>query len=74
MREFVGIIVGLFAVVGLILYLIISRQSDSTPTQSDLNISCLDGVEYWYKERGYRGVFAVKYGPDGKISLCGDDQ
>lgn len=53
-----------------------NRPGASQMTDSEINVRCLNGVEYYlYNEKegsGYKGYgyMAPKYNPDGKLSLC----
>jgi hypothetical protein len=49
----IAITVGLFA---LIFYL----DDEAVVNVTDFNVSCIDGVEYWYGQSGYKGYIAPR--------------
>lgn len=59
----------LVILLGLI-YWIDTLDENAQPTTEVFNVICLDGVEYWYRQVGYKGMMAVRMNTDGTVSLC----
>ena len=70
MRELTIGILGSIIVLGILIWLVIMNDRTATVEPEDMNIVCLEGVEYWYRQSGHKGMLAVKYNTDGTVSLC----
>jgi len=46
-------VVGLFALIAYV-------DDNAVVNIGDFNVSCLDGVEYWYGQSGYKGYLAPR--------------
>jgi hypothetical protein len=51
---------GSAAVVVLILGLLFWIDKAATVETSDFKVSCIDGVEYWYGQSGYKGYMSPR--------------
>ncbi len=60
----------LLAIAAAILLTITILDRNEKPEKAEFNVVCLDGVEYWYRQVGYKAVMAVKYNSDGTIAVC----
>ena len=57
-----GYIIALLAVVFTIAFAIFYVDSQYSPPGDEVfNTTCLDGVEYWYRQSGYKATMAVRY-------------
>jgi hypothetical protein len=54
----------------ILMAILLLIDSQATPLNTKFNVICLDGVEYWYRQVGYKGMIAVKYDADGVVSVC----
>lgn len=73
MNDMFGPLFALLALVTIAGILIISTNNvdkAAAPESEKFNVICLDGVEYWYRHVGYRGVMAVKLDTDGNVQIC----
>ena len=63
-----------YLVVGLVFVLVGCSQGSSDIDESDINVKCLSGVNYYMTKstRGYKGYgyMSPKYNRDGLVSLC----
>lgn len=59
MDWFIRIIMGALLLVGL-LFVLVYVDSNAGVESSDFNVSCIDGVEYWYGQDGYKGYMAPR--------------
>lgn len=57
------ILIGLLVIVSAF-----DRQHTVDDTQ--MNVLCLDGVEYWYRKSGYNAIMSPRFNDDGKIVTC----
>lgn len=70
MREVVWGLLILGGLVALMLWLVRVTDDAAVITPDDMNVVCLDGVEYWYRQAGNKAMLAVKFNTDGTLSLC----
>lgn len=40
--------------------LVMNADSNAVVEVADFNVSCIDGVEYWYGQSGYKGYIAPR--------------
>ncbi len=53
------------------LYILVSVADDhATVEDTDFNVVCLEGVEYWFRKAGYGQILAVKMTPEGDVVAC----
>lgn len=65
------IMLGIFGViVGGILFWSSEIDRNAQPTTEEFIVVCLDGVEYWYRQSGYKGMMAVRMTTEGNVALC----
>jgi len=60
-----------FAFIAGILMLVSFKDRNAHPVQTDFNVVCLDGVEYWYRQSGYKSAMALRYTAEGTVITCG---
>jgi len=65
-----GMLLAAAIVAGMLTWIAISDQK-AAPLEDEFNVICLDGVEYWYRQVGYKGMMAPKFTVDGDVVACG---
>lgn len=66
MNDGLGVLVGLVLTVVILIFLFSMKDDAYVPPSDDFNIVCLDGVEYWHRYAGYKGVMAPRFDADTK--------
>lgn len=71
-----GIVIAIVLTAGFYVWMTKDIQKEVVEKlhQDDFSVICMDGVQYWYKERasyklGY-GHMAVKFTKEGTVALC----
>jgi energy-converting hydrogenase Eha subunit G len=59
MDSLTGLIIGVVAGLG-VLFVVATSDSNAVVEVTDFNVSCIDGVEYWYGQAGYKGYIAPR--------------
>ncbi len=52
--------VSMLVLVGLIIGAVALADKSATVEASDFSVSCIDGVEYWYGQSGYKGYMSPR--------------
>jgi len=52
--------VSMLVLVGLIIGAVALADKAATVETSDFKVSCIDGVEYWYGQSGYKGYMSPR--------------
>ena len=63
MNELVGFLSVCIIVAAVVIYTVVQTDKNTTASKEDFNVACLDGVEYWYRQNGYKGYMAVRIDP-----------
>ena len=69
MGEIIAWIIAGLGVVSLVFF-VASLDRNASPSDEKFNTICLEGVEYWYRQSGYKGMLAAKLDTAGNIVLC----
>jgi hypothetical protein len=70
MKELGIMLIILGVIVGGILFLSSEIDKNAQPTTEEFNVICLDGVEYWYRQIGYKGMMSVRMTTEGNVVAC----
>jgi hypothetical protein len=70
MKELVIMLGIIVVIVGGILFLSSEIDRNAQPATEEFNVICLDGVEYWYRQIGYKGMMAVRMTTEGNVVAC----
>jgi cbb3-type cytochrome oxidase subunit 1 len=55
---------GVLVFVGMVLVAALYYDANATIDNHQVNVSCIDGIEYWTRMIGYKGFMAVRVDPD----------
>jgi hypothetical protein len=62
------LLIGLFMIV-----FVVANPPSATVNVSDFNVSCIQGVEYWYGQSGYKGYMSPRIDPETLAFVRCDD-
>jgi hypothetical protein len=48
------------AIIAIAVATLVAIDRNATVVSSDFSVSCIDGVEYWYGQSGYKGYMSPR--------------
>jgi hypothetical protein len=59
-RGHVMYVISFIAILAIVLAALAAFDDAATVDLSDFSVSCIDGVEYWYGQSGYKGYMSPR--------------